>query len=120
MASFEAGLVPHVRLELIREDPFLTYQVSRTRAKNHETNALRATPTPSQTTYALGVTGTSPGPDRQLITSMANIEKAIASKLAVVRGRDRSVTFEKRHIRASSTWPVRQAGQVAEWRRGKK
>ena len=39
MASFEAGLVPHVRLERIREDPSLTYQASRTRAEKHETNA---------------------------------------------------------------------------------
>ena len=45
MATFEAGLVPHIRLELIREDPSLTYQASRTRAKKHETNALRAAPT---------------------------------------------------------------------------
>ena len=94
MATFEAGLIPHVRLELIREDPSLTYHASRTRAKKHETNALRAAPTPSPTTYASAVTGTSPGPDRQLITSMANIEKAIVSKLTAVRGRGKSVTFE--------------------------
>ena len=87
MATFEAGLVPHIRLELIREDPSLTYQASRTRAKKHETNALRAAPTPHPTTYASAVTGTSPGPDRQLITSMANIEKAIVSKLTAARGR---------------------------------
>ena len=31
-ASFKAGLVPDVRLELIREDPPLAYQASRTRA----------------------------------------------------------------------------------------
>ena len=36
--TFEAGLVPHVRLELIREDPSLTYQASRTRAKKPETS----------------------------------------------------------------------------------
>ena len=77
MAPLEAGLVPHVRLELIREDPYLTYQASHTRAKKHETNALRAAPTPSPTTCASAVAGTSPGSDRQLITSMANIEKAI-------------------------------------------
>ena len=94
MASFESGLVPHVRLEHIREDPSLTYQASRTRAKKHETNALRAAPTPSPTTYASAVTGTSPGPDRQLITSMVNIEKAIVSKLTAARGRGKSVTFE--------------------------
>ena len=81
MASFEAGLVPHVRLELIGEDPPLTYDTSRTRAKKHETNALRAAPTPSPPTYASVVTDTSPGPDRQLITSMAQLEKAIASKM---------------------------------------
>ena len=94
MATFEAGLIPHVRLELIREDPSLTYQASRTRAKKHETNALRAAPTPPPTTYASAVTGVSPGPDRQLITSMNNIEKAIASKLTAVRGRGKSVTFD--------------------------
>ena len=94
MASFEAGLIPHVRLELIREDPSLTYQASRTRAKKHETNALRAAPTPSPTTYASAVAGTSPGPDRQLITSMANIEKAIVSKLTAVSGRGKSVNFD--------------------------
>ena len=92
MATFEAGLIPHVRLELIREDPSLTYQASRTRA--NETNALRAPPTPSPTTYASAVTGTSPGPNLQLITSMANIEKAIVSKLTAVRGRGKTVTFE--------------------------
>ena len=81
MVTFEAGLIPHVRLELIREDPSLTYQASRTRAKKHETNVLRATPAPSPTTYASAVTITSPGPDRQLITSKVNIKNAIVSKL---------------------------------------
>ena len=88
MASFEAGLVPHVRLEHIREDPSLTYQASRTRAKKHETNALRAAPTPSPTTYASAVTGTSPGHNRQLIPSMAKLEKAIASKLTTALGEE--------------------------------
>ena len=94
MASFEAGLVPDVRLERFREDPSQTYQASRTRAKNHKNNALRATPTLSPTTYASAVTGTFPGPDRQLITLMANFGKAIVSKLTAVRGRGKSVTFE--------------------------
>ena len=84
MATFGAGQIPHVRLELSCEEPSLTHQASRSRAKKHETNALRATPTPSPTTYASAVTGTSPGPDRQLLTSMANIEKAIVSKQTVV------------------------------------
>ena len=35
MAYFEAGLVPHVRLEHIREELSLTYQASRTRAEKH-------------------------------------------------------------------------------------
>ena len=94
MATFEAGLIPHVRLELTREDPSVSHQTSRTRAKNHETNALRAAPTASPTTYASAATGTFPGPDRQLNTSMANIEEAIVSKPTAVRGRDQSVTFE--------------------------
>ena len=71
MATFEAGLILNVRPELIREDPSPTYQASRTRAKKHETNASRATPTPAPTTHAMAVTDTSPWPDRQLITSMA-------------------------------------------------
>ena len=94
MVTFEAGLIPHVRLEVIREDPSLTYQASRTRAKKHENNALSAAPTLSSTTYASAVTGTSPGPDRQVITSMANIRKAIVSKLTAVRSRGKSVTFK--------------------------
>ena len=53
-----------------------------------------ARPPPSPTTYASAVTGTSPGPNRQLITSMAKLEKAIASNLTAARGRERSVTFE--------------------------
>ena len=65
MATFENGLIPPVRVELLREDPSLSYQASRTRAKNHETNALRGPPTPPPTTYAFAVTGASPGPDRQ-------------------------------------------------------
>ena len=94
MATFEARVVPHVRLELIREDSSLAYQPSRTRAKKHETNALRAAKTPFPTTYASAVTGTLPGSDRQLITSMVNIEKAIVSTLTAVRGRGENVTFE--------------------------
>ena len=93
MASFEAGLVPHVRLEHIREYPSLTYQASRIRDKKTRPTPYAA-PTPSPTTYASAVTGTSPGPDRQLITSMANIEESIVSKLTAVRGRGKSVTFE--------------------------
>ena len=94
MATSEAGLVPHVRPELIREDPSLTYQASRTRAKNQETNALRVAPSPSSTMCASAVTGTCPGHNRQLITSMANIEKAIVSKLTAVGGRGKDVTFD--------------------------
>ena len=37
MATFEAGLIPHVRQELIHQDPSLTYQASRTRAKQLRT-----------------------------------------------------------------------------------
>ena len=40
MATFEHGLIPPVRGELIREDPSLVYQASRIRAKTQETNAL--------------------------------------------------------------------------------
>ena len=94
MATFGAGQIPHVRLELSCEEPSLTHQASRSRAKKHETNALRAAPTPSPTTYASAVAGTSPGPNRQLITSMAKLEKAISSNLTAARGRERRVTFE--------------------------
>ena len=117
MATFEAGLSPHIRLELIREDPSLTYQASRTRAKKHETNALRAAATPPPTTYASAVTGTSPGPDRQLITSMANIEKAIVSKLTAVRGRGKSVTFDTTSYGPSDKRgrsPGREAGKAGK------
>ena len=94
MATFEAGLAPHVRLIFCREEPFLTYQASRSRAKKHESNASRAALTPCPATYASTVTGTPPGPDRHLITSMANIKKAIVAKLTAVRGRGKIVTFE--------------------------
>ena len=94
MATCEAGLIPHVRLKRIREDPSFTYEDSRTQSEKHETNFLRAAPTPSPITYASAVTGISPGSDRQLITSIANIEKAIVSKLTSVQGRGKSVTFE--------------------------
>ena len=119
MPSFEAGLVPHVRLELIREDPSLTYQASRTRAKKHETNALRAAPTPSPTTYASAVTGTSPGPNRQLITSMAKLEKAIVSKLTPARGRERSVTFEPATYGSSDKRGRSPSGDAGKSRKAK-
>ena len=55
-------------------------------------------PRPSPTTYALAPTGTptgtTPAHDRQLITSMANTEKAIVCQLAATRGRRKSVTFD--------------------------
>ena len=95
MATFENGLIPPIRVELICEDPSLTYEASRTRAKKPETNALRGPPTPPPTTYASALTGASPGPDRQLITSMANIKKAIVSNLAAGRGRAHRVTLVK-------------------------
>ena len=95
MATFENGLIPPIRVELIREDSSLSCQASRTRAKKHEMNALRGPPTPPPTTYASAVTGASPGPDRQLITSMANIEKAIVSNLTAGRGRAQRVTFAR-------------------------
>ena len=60
MATFEAGQIPQVRLELFHEDPSLTYQAPPTRAIKHETNALRTASAPSPTTYASAVTGTSP------------------------------------------------------------
>ena len=44
-AAFEAGLPPHIRLEIIREDPTHSFQVARARAKKHETNYLRETTT---------------------------------------------------------------------------
>ena len=100
MASFESGLLPQIRVELIREDPSVTYRASHTRAKKHETNALRGPTPPPPTTYASALTGTppnsgaSPARDRQLITSMANIEKAIVSQLTATRGRGKSVTFD--------------------------
>ena len=94
MATFEAGQIPRVRLELIREDPSLTYQAPHTRAKKHEANALRAAPTPSLTMNVSAVTGASPGPDRQLIATMSNIEKAIVPKLTAVQGRFKSMMFE--------------------------
>ena len=113
IVASENGLIPPIRVELIREDPSLTYQASRTRAEMHETNALRGPPTPPQTTYASALTGASPGPGRQLITSMANIEKAIVSNLAAGRGRVNRVTFAKnshgpaeRHDRSVSTGPL--------------
>ena len=114
MAAFEAGLIPHVRLEHTREDPSLTYQASRTRAKKHETDALRVTPTPSPTTHASAVTGTYPGPERQLITSMANIEKAIVSKLTAVRGQGKSVTFEPAAYRPSDKQGRSPSGDARE------
>ena len=95
MATFENGLITPIRVELIREDPSLSYQASRTRAKKRETNALRGPPTPPPTTYASADTGASPGPDRQLTTSMANVEKAIVSNLTARRGRTQRVTFAK-------------------------
>ena len=60
-ASFVNGLLPHLRLELIREDPAVTFQESRPRAENHEANNSRGinptapttTPTPPVFTLAL-------------------------------------------------------------------
>ena len=115
MATFETGLIPHVRLELIREDPSLTYQASRTRAEKHETNALRAAPTPSPTTYASAVTGTSPGtrPTVNHIDGQHRKGNRVQTDGGTRPG-------QKRDVRSNSIWPVRQAGQVAEWRRGEK
>ncbi|CAM9820956.1 unnamed protein product, partial [Sphacelaria rigidula] len=42
-AAFEAGLPPHIRVEIVREDPTHSFQVARARAKKHETNNLRGT-----------------------------------------------------------------------------
>ena len=112
MATSESGLLPQIRVELIREDPSVSYRASHTRAKRHESNALRG-PTPSfptPTTDASALTGTpagtNPAHDRQLITSMANIEKAIVSQLAATRGRRKSVTFD-----ASSYRPQEKRGR---------
>lgn len=108
MATFESGLIPQPRVELIRENPSLTYQLSRTRAKKHEINALRGSSTLPLTSYASAVTGASPAHDRQLITSMANIEKAIVNKLTAARGRGKSVTFD-----ASTYGPAEKRGRSA-------
>ena len=40
-AEFESGLLPHFRLELIQEDPAVSFQEYRARAKKHEANNLR-------------------------------------------------------------------------------
>ena len=85
MATFESGLLPQIHVELISDDTSVSYRASHTRAKKHESNALRGQTPPFQTatTYASALTGTpagtTPAHDRQLITSMANIQKAIVS-----------------------------------------
>ena len=89
-----------IHVELIREDTFVSHRASHTRAKKHESNALRGPtpPFPTPTTYASALAGTpagtTPAHDRQQITSMANIEKVIVSQLTATHGRRKSVTFE--------------------------
>ena len=58
--------------------------------------------------YASAVTGTSSGRDRQFTTPMLNIDKAIVSKLAAVRGRGKHITFN-----ASSYDPSDKRGHSA-------
>ena len=70
------------------------------------------------TTYASALTGTpadtSAAHDRQLITSMANIENVIVSQLTATRGQRKSVTFE-----ASSYGPSDKRGRSASRNQGR-
>ena len=54
---------------------------------------FRESSAPPPTTHVSAVTGASRTHNRQLITSMINIENAIVSKLAAVRGGWKSVVF---------------------------
>ena len=80
-ASFENGLLPHLRLELVREDPAVSFQESRARAKRHEANNLRGVkPTPDpipNPTPAVAQTSALSTP--QYDQKMAAMETTIAS-----------------------------------------
>ena len=46
MATFQSALLLQNRVEVFREDPFVSYRGSHTRAKEHESNALRGPTAP--------------------------------------------------------------------------
>ena len=78
-AQFESGLVPHLRLEQIREDSAVSYQETRARAKKQEANNLRGlkptNPTPNPTPAVHTSAVSKPQYDNQL----AVLESSIAS-----------------------------------------
>ena len=118
MATFVSGPVPQIRVGLIREDTSLPCCDPHTRARKHETNDLRGPISPPMTTYASALTGTpadtSAAHDRQLITSMASIEKIIVNQLTSTRGRHKGVTFD-----ASSYGPSDKRGRSASRDQGR-
>ena len=99
VVTFESGLISQIRVELIREDPSLSYQAPRTHAQKYEINALSGpSPLAPPPTYVSALTGSPPGMapahDRRLITPMANTEKTIVSQLTAERDRGKRVTFD--------------------------
>ena len=71
IASFENGLPPHIRIEMIREDAAPSFQASRTRAKKHESNAIHGTATQHQSTTS-AVHGRRPNQNPQLQATLAD------------------------------------------------
>ena len=112
-ASFENGLLPHLRLELVREDPAVSFQESRARAKKHEANNLRGVkPTPDpipNPTPAVAQTSALSTP--QYDHKMAVMETTIASLSSSMDNLKRGRTTASTPNRERSSTPARRQFQ---------
>lgn len=101
-ASFENGLLPHLRLELIREDPAVSFQESRARAKKHEANNLRGVkpspdPIPNPTPTAAQTSALStPQYDQKMALMETTIASLSSSMENLKRGRTNASTLRER------------------------
>ena len=76
IASFENGLPPEVRVELIREDPSQTFMKSKARARKHEANKMRSVSDSASTSISAL---SNPPPHTQMVEQQCEILHQISA-----------------------------------------
>lgn len=80
IASFENGLPPDVRLDMIREDASQSFMASKARARKHEANKLRsATTTPVASVSAVAHNGQLQPDNNENRQRIEELEKIVSS-----------------------------------------
>ena len=110
IASFENGLPPEIRVEMVREDASQTFMASKTRARKHEANRLRS---PSQTSKSVSALYDTHDP--QLISQTEHLESRLKVLERMLEDRtDRTVSSASDRGRSASRGPAKRNASLPD------